>query len=427
MAVRNLSQKSKRLIPVIAAMFSALLLTGSTAPAFAVDANLGFELDSNSDGVADCWTVSSIGTARGTASVISNGHTGRAQQFTATKVPTKTAWALYQQPECMLPATAGGSAGATIWYTANGPADFRMQAKLSNGNWYTLSPIVSLPPTSTFTARSLGVPVLPAGTTSVRVVVRLNGLGTVTVDDVTVTTAGPTTPTDSSILFAPSFAGADGLMTNEWAFWNPTRSEARISDDWEMDSGSLFRKSGTGWTGIPDNRVPDATSSTGTNSAVFRLNTKRRDFGDVKVSMELLNNAMTTTSTTPAVAWDGVHVFLRRQDETNLYYVSVNRRDGHVVIKKKCSGGPSNGGTYYTLADKSGFAIPFGAWQKVAATVKTNTDGSVSVALLQADQPVLSVLDTGTGCAPILTPGGTGVRGDNDDFQFRNFVVTRLP
>ncbi len=194
-----------------------------------------------------------------------------------------------------------------------------------------------------------------------------------------------------------------------------------------MDSGLLFRRSGTGWTGIPDNRVPDATSSTGTNSAVFRLNTKRRDFGDVKVSMELLNNAMTTTSTTPAVAWDGVHVFLRRQDETNLYYVSVNRRDGHVEIKKKCSGGPSNDGTYYTLADKSGFAIPFGAWQKVAATVKTNTDGSVSVALLQADQPVLSVLDTGTGCAPILAPGGTGVRGDNDDFQFRNFVVTRLP
>jgi hypothetical protein len=42
---------------------------------------------------------------------------------------------------------------------------------------------------------------------------------------------------------------------------------------------------------------------------------------------------------------------LRYRSEQSLYYPSVNRRDGQVVVKKKCAGGPFNGGTYDTLAD----------------------------------------------------------------------------
>ena len=33
---------------------------------------------------------------------------------------------------------------------------------------------------------------------------------------------------------------------------------------------------------------------------------------------------------------------------------------------------------------------------------------------------------TATGCAPITAPGGVGIRGDNDNFQFDNFTVTRM-
>ena len=34
--------------------------------------------------------------------------------------------------------------------------------------------------------------------------------------------------------------------------------------------------------------------------------------------------------------------------------------------------------------------------------------------------------DRGVGCAPITAPGAVGIRGDNDEFRFDNFRVTRM-
>lgn len=195
-----------------------------------------------------------------------------------------------------------------------------------------------------------------------------------------------------------------------------------------MTSGSLFASGGSYWTGIPDDIAPNATSSTGTNSAVFRLTSQRADFQNVAVSLTLHNNGLTSTSSTPPVAWDGVHIFLRYQSEYQLYYASVNRRDGHVVIKKKCPGGPSNGGTYYELGpgEVSGHAIPFGTDQQVGASVVNNADGTVTLTLSVGGLRLITATDNGVGCAPITAPGKTGLRGDNDNFTFRNFTVTSL-
>src|SRR4029079_8521338 len=128
-------------------------------------------------------------------------------------------------------------------------------------------------------------------------------------------------------LFADYFAYPDGLITNEFAHWNPTNPSAIHSPVWDMTSGSEFGSSGAGWTGVPDDVGPNATSSNGTNSAVFRLVTKQSNFGDVSVSFLLRNQGLTTTPSTPAVDWDGVHIFLRYQSEESLYYASINRRD----------------------------------------------------------------------------------------------------
>ena len=108
----------------------------------------------------------------------------------------------------------------------------------------------------------------------------------------------------------------------------------------------------------------------------------------------LIRNGLVSTSSTPAVDWDGVHIFLRYQSEESLYYASVNRRDGHVVIKKKCIGGPSNGGTYYTLTDKSGHAFPTGSWQTWLQASRT---GGVALKLDREGAELLSVTDTGPG------------------------------
>ena len=211
------------------------------------------------------------------------------------------------------------------------------------------------------------------------------------------------------------------LITNEYAHWNPGLGVE--SPDWEMTSGSLFAG---GWTGVPDDCAPNRLSSDCTNSAVFRLNTRRFDFGAVRVDAQLRGNAWASTSTTPAEAWDGVHLWLRYRSEESLYYASVARRDGAVVVKKKCPGGPSNGGTYYTLRSRSGVPLPLGEWRAVGASIDTAGDGSVVIDVFRDGARVLSAVDTGTGCAPILEPGAVGVRGDNLDFNVRDFTVTDL-
>jgi hypothetical protein len=221
------------------------------------------------------------------------------------------------------------------------------------------------------------------------------------------------------------FTGADELVTNEHASWH--RGDGGESPTWEMTSGSLFRRAGEGWTGTPDAVEPDALSSNGTGSAIFRLTTKEADFGDVAVSFDLTNVRLSSTASTPPVDWDGVHVFLRYQSEQSLYYASVNRRDGSAVIKKKCVGGPDNGGTYYDLTPyQEGHPIPFGTPQHVVATAQDDADGSVTITLGRDGQTWLVATDRGVGCAPITQPGKVGIRGDNDEFTFDDFTVHRL-
>ena len=218
-----------------------------------------------------------------------------------------------------------------------------------------------------------------------------------------------------------SFDVADGLITNEYAFWNPGSALSRTSPVWEMTSGSLFARSGAAWSGIPDDANPNATSSNGTDSAIFRLVTKRKDFTSVGVSFRLRHDGFSTTASTPSVAWDGEHIFLRYVDETSLYYASFDRRDGTTAIKKKVTGGSSNGGTYYTLSSGK-LAFTPGVFHTVRATIVDDVGGSVTIRLWVDGSLVLTATDTGVG-GPVIRSGGVGIRGDNSDFTFDDFVV----
>jgi hypothetical protein len=244
-----------------------------------------------------------------------------------------------------------------------------------------------------------------------------------------VATGAPTRA--GTTLFVDHFSkanGANGLITNEYALRNPTDALAVRSKNWVATSGSFFFKRGVGWTGVPDGCKPDRYSQTCNDSAVFRLHTRRLTFGDVTVSLRLINHSLTSTTRTPARAIDGVHLWLHYQSETQLYAVSVNRRDASIVIKKKCPGGPSNGGTYLDLAKPlSNQPIPFGVWQKLAASIRDNTDGSVTISLSRNGIALTSVTDHGVGCPPIVAPGAVGVRGDNDNFGIDDFTVTTAP
>lgn len=235
--------------------------------------------------------------------------------------------------------------------------------------------------------------------------------------------AAPTQPFHDDFDATPS--SRPRLVTNEYAYWNPGAADALVSPDWELTSGSLFTRDSVAWTGPPDDINPNATSTNGTHSAIFRLTTKRADFGNVAVSFRLRVLDFTQTPSTPPSDWDGVHVFLHYQSQTSLYYASISRRDGTVAVKKKVPGGPSNDGTYYQLASAA-HAFPLDVWHDVKASVASNNDGSVTIRLYDGNVQILKAIDTGTGGQPIRKKGKVGIRGDNAEFEVDGFSVSSL-
>ena len=210
------------------------------------------------------------------------------------------------------------------------------------------------------------------------------------------------------------FAGSDGLIAAE----NRPGTDAA----WIMTSGSLFRSDGMGWSGRPDGGGP----APATGSAVFRMVSADRSLSDVDVKVKLRVDELVETPRTPAQDFDGVHIWVRYQSAQQLYAVSVDRRDGSMVIKKKCEGGTDNGGTYYDLTPfLPGAAIPFGEWQDVTVAVRDLPDGSVRINASRDGKPIEAV-DTGLGCAPLLGGGGVGVRGDNAEFRLASVTVADL-
>jgi hypothetical protein len=217
---------------------------------------------------------------------------------------------------------------------------------------------------------------------------------------------------------------ATTLLTNEYAHHNPAKPDAIRSPDWVVTAGSLFRKDGKLWTGIPDDKPPGAHGREATGSAVFRTVTVRRDYRDVEVTLDLDFERFVETQKTPAVAWDGVHVFLRYESAYRLYYVSVLRRDQQVVIKKKCPGGPSNDGTYYDLSPLVKYA-PRSPEPALRIVAENQQDGAVLIRLYQGERLILDGIDRGVGC-PAIREGGVGIRGDNAQFHFDFSVTERL-
>jgi hypothetical protein len=222
----------------------------------------------------------------------------------------------------------------------------------------------------------------------------------------------------AQVLFSDPFSQyPNGVVTSEYQHASGT---CPCSTLWDMTSGTLYAASGHGWTG-----APDATN----HSAIFRMTTFKDDIGDAAVTFRLYNKGFVTTSRTPAQVYDGVHVWLRYQSAFGpLYALTVNRRDGAVVIKKKVPGGPSpsDGGTYYTLATGS-FAVPISIWQSVKASAKNNPDGSVTLELYANGKLLARAVDNGSvGGAPFRAAGRIGLRGDNDNFMFDAFLASSL-
>jgi hypothetical protein len=225
-------------------------------------------------------------------------------------------------------------------------------------------------------------------------------------------------------LLSDNFHQPNGLITNEFAYFNPHDPAAKVSAMWLVTSGSLFARDHTGWTGVPNRGSPGPRSANATDSSVFRLVTRDADFQNVAVSFSLLVQRFAAPPAGTDLTWQGVHVFLRYQSPYLLYVVSVDRRDGVIVIKKKVPGGPAAGGTYFTLA-KVHVPPVVGRWVQVKASA-VNNGADVDLKVWVAGRLRLEAVDNGVGdTAPITLPGRVGLRGDYTEFMFRAFTVSR--
>lgn len=262
-------------------------------------------------------------------------------------------------------------------------------------------------------------------------------------------------PPQNNVLFSDNFDGDNGLITNEFTHWNPTNSQAVISPAWSMTSGSVFRQNNSAWTGAPDDCTtspagPNATSSNCTHSNVFRLNTKQSFSGSTKVSVALRQNTdiHSSTCSSTGTCYYGTHLWLRHKSQYDLYYASVQRADGKVVLKRKVPCGSDNKGTYFQLGSYTAHDWNVNQWHHYSVTSQTNSDGSVTIKLYDTGAstttPVLSATDTGgtnpnwsPSCTtpgaystaaypPITAPGTVGVRGDYANFSIDDFTVTEF-
>jgi hypothetical protein len=383
-------------------------------------------------GAPSCWKRSGFGTSSFSWTTTSVAHSGtRAQRLNITGYTSGDRKLVTVQDDgiCAPVVIPGRKYKVGGWYASNGSPRLAVYYRTTSGAWLYWTKSPNLPASTVYRAAEFTTPALPADATNISFGFSLGEVGHLLVDDMglaAVSTAAPFQAT-GNVLFQQKFERSDGLITNEYAYWNPDDTTAMRSPDWEMTSGSLFASGGAAYSGPPDRIGPDATSAKATDSAVFRLNTSRYDFGNTSVTLALRVRRLSSTSATPAVDWDGVHIFLRYQSQYHLYYASVNRRDGRVVIKKKCPGGPSNGGTYYVIGQEiASQPIPFGVWQRVGASVINLSDGSVLIALSRDGKTLTTARDTGVGCAPITTSGAVGLRGDNAELDFDDFTVRVL-
>ena len=385
--------------------------------------------DKATAGKLDCWEAT--GATATLALVAGRSDSAAPQVRGRATVADSVEWGLSRaSTTCGISVTAGRSYTIGAWYQATSmvrPSVYAYGKSTGWTKWFTGAPYAGSTPWDRIETTT---PPVPAGTQKMAMAFAVDGNAKLVIDDVTVADATsqlqkPNAPAEP---FTTSFPESATLVTSEYAVNNPTRTDAARSSVWTVTSGSLFASAGNGDTGQIDAGRPNATSSNFTDSSVFRMNTVRADFKNVTVSFNLNVQEIGSTPRTPAVAYDGVHIWLRHKSQYYLYAASVARRDGKVVIKKKCPGGPSNDGTYYTLGKEIPAAVPVtpGQWTKVSASVQNNPSGSVTIILSVGGQQLISAVDTGVGCAPIKAGAAVGVRGDNTRFQFNSFTATAL-
>jgi hypothetical protein len=220
------------------------------------------------------------------------------------------------------------------------------------------------------------------------------------------------------LLFRDLFDGRDRIITNQHAYYAPDYVQAHRSRNWEVQSGCALRDGNRLWTGKPTTNLPNKDCTNGTGSAVFRMWTKRTDFDGVAVSFGLRAEGFMPQGE----SWDGVKIYLRRQDGDNFYVAEVTRRESNVIIQRKCDG------RYELLGGTRSADTPIraGEWEEVGGTVVTLPDDEVRIQVVRNGGVELEAIDPGGTCDALRRPGRIGIRGDRTEFYVDGVDVRGL-
>jgi len=228
-------------------------------------------------------------------------------------------------------------------------------------------------------------------------------------------------PGSAVVLFEDAFSGRPGLITNEYAAHHPADARSRISPGWVVTSGSLFGTGGAATDGAIDRGTVDPGSTGPTDSAVFRAYTRAW----FEPSYSIRFDARIAPPARPSgPAWDGFHVIVCARSPASAYYVSVARRDGRSVIKKKTAGGPIAGGTYTAISPYRPFAFPDDRFEPVRIDITRNRDQSVSIDLYVAGRQIVSATDE--TAAAYSGAGRIGLRADWTQVWIRDLRVVAI-
>ena len=175
----------------------------------------------------------------------------------------------------------------------------------------------------------------------------------------------------------------NGVITNHYAFWSPDDTTAFRDDVWEMESGCALRRDNMLWTGVPTSNLPNKDCSNGSGSQVFRLWTKR-SFTRRERHVLAPQQRLRRRGPRASAAGTAIKIWLRRQGGTGsvgLYTAEVNRRQGNIMIQKKCAGSD----VYHILNQgrPEGSAASIGEWEQVGGSIVNQPNGSVKITLMR--------------------------------------------
>lgn len=231
----------------------------------------------------------------------------------------------------------------------------------------------------------------------------------------------------SNVLFEAEFDSPDRLLSNEFAYRYPDSPDAVVSPQWFVTSGSLFVRDGAATNGSLDDRAANPDSTTGTNSAVFRAYTKRRFRPDYRVTFEVRVEPPREVPGLSPAPWDGLHLMVEADSPEAAYYVSLYRRNGQSVIKKKTPGGSVAGGSYAPLSHYVPSHIHPGRWTEVRVDVRSVGSHGVTIDLYENGTLLTTATDQASlSGTPPFTEGRLGIRADKTRFAIKDFLVEAL-